>query len=538
MNTNKNIAKSFQLLASLMELHEMNSFKIKSYANAYLSLRKVDNNFASMDQAELSSLPGIGKSIIEKINEMVSTGKMAELEDLKAITPPGVIEILNVKGLGPKKVGVIWKELKLESIGELLLACQENRLVKAKGFGLKTQEDIIKKLQYHIDSSGKYLYANIEELAFEALDLLKTNFPDKASSLCGEIRRKMPEVKGIELITTATESSVNNLFPIDAEAEQNSLFYKGVPLFIRFSKKENFGNELFMNSASNEFLHAVTNLGTIPSLQDENQVFTHFNAEFISTEFRESADTWQLSCNHALPNLIKAEDIIGMVHCHTQYSDGIHTLEQMAMETMNLGFKYMVVTDHSRSAFYAGGLSIERVEMQWREIENLNKKFGEFKIYKGIESDILGDGSLDYPDEILSGFDVVIASVHSNLNMDIDKATNRLISAIENPYTTILGHPTGRLLLSRSGYPLHYQKIIDACAVNKVAIELNANPQRLDIDYTLLKECMEKNVKISINPDAHSTSQIKYVKYGLIAARKGGLIKEFCWNATLPPLKK
>jgi DNA polymerase (family 10) len=210
----------------------------------------------------------------------------------------------------------------------------------------------------------------------------------------------------------------------------------------------------------------------------------------------------------------------------------------MAEACKEKGLKYMVVTDHSRSAFYAGGLSIERVEMQWREIDSLNQSFSDFKIVKGIESDILNDGSLDYPDDILAGFDVVIASVHTNLRMDIEKATQRIISAIENKYTTILGHPTGRLLLSREGYSLDFKKVIDACSSNGVSIELNSNPQRLDLDYSWLEYCMQKNVQISINPDAHSIGQLEYLKYGVLMARKGGLETKFCWNAKMPPFVK
>lgn len=232
-----------------------------------------------------------------------------------------------------------------------------------------------------------------------------------------------------------------------------------------------------------------------------------------------------------MPILIEETDIKGVIHSHTTYSDGLHTLREMAEYSKSLGFEYIVITDHSKSAFYANGLKPERVLAQMEEIDALNAELAPFKIYKGIESDILGDGSLDYEEDILKQFDVIIASVHSNLKMDKEKATTRLINAIKNPYTTILGHPTGRLLLSREGYPIDHMAIIDACAEHQVAIELNANPYRLDLDYEWIPYAMEKGVKISINPDAHSKEGIHDIRYGVLAARKGGLTKEMCFNA-------
>jgi DNA polymerase (family 10) len=229
--------------------------------------------------------------------------------------------------------------------------------------------------------------------------------------------------------------------------------------------------------------------------------------------------------------LVAEADIHGILHNHSTWSDGAHTLEEMALHVRDAGYAYFAICDHSRSAFYANGLSEERVLAQMAEIDRLNAALAPFRIYKGIESDILGDGALDYPDEILQQFELVVASVHSNLRMDEDKATARLIRAIENPYAHILGHPTGRLLLARPGYPIDHRKVIDACAANGVAIELNANPLRLDVDHTWIPYCMERGVPVSINPDAHSRGQVRYVRYGVMAARRGGLKKSDCLNA-------
>ncbi len=256
-------------------------------------------------------------------------------------------------------------------------------------------------------------------------------------------------------------------------------------------------------------------------------MFERAGLPYLAPELRSAPD----ALSRAIPELLDEEDIRGVVHAHSTYSDGLHALQEMAESARNAGFAYLVITDHSKSAFYANGLSIERVLAQMAEIEALNAAMAPFRIFKGIESDILADGSLDYPEEILAQFEVVIASVHSNLKMDEAKATARIIRAIENPHTRILGHPTGRLLLSRPGYPLDHRAVIDACAANGVAIELNANPYRLDLDWAWIPYAIEKQVWISINPDAHSREGIRDIHFGVLAARKGGLEKSRCLNA-------
>jgi DNA polymerase (family 10) len=246
---------------------------------------------------------------------------------------------------------------------------------------------------------------------------------------------------------------------------------------------------------------------------------------------REGLNEVVFAQQHKIPKLIELEDLKGVLHNHTTYSDGVHTLSEMASYCKDLGYEYLGICDHSKSAFYAQGLSIEKVVEQQKEIDKLNLTFSNFTVLKGIESDILNDGSLDYPEEILKTFDFIVASVHSNLKMTEEKATERLIKAIENPYTSILGHPTGRLLLARPGYPINHKKVIDACAANKVSVELNAHPYRLDIDWRWIWYCLQKNVKVSINPDAHHKGGFHDMYYGICVARKGMLSKEFCLNA-------
>jgi DNA polymerase (family 10) len=263
-------------------------------------------------------------------------------------------------------------------------------------------------------------------------------------------------------------------------------------------------------------------------IESEKALYEDRGLPFILPELRDLP--METSTKIDTTQLVQWNSIRGILHNHSTYSDGIHSLEEMAIACRDLGMEYLGMCDHSKSAFYAGGLSIEKVMQQHAEIDKLNAKLGPFKIFKGIESDILSDGSLDYPNEILETFDLIVASVHSILNMDIERATKRLITAIENPYTTILGHPTGRLLLSRKGYPIDYKKVIDACAANGVIMELNAHPYRLDIDWRWIPYCMEKGVHISINPDAHKKEGYSDMQYGVNVARKGGLTNDFLFN--------
>ncbi|MBK6499506.1 MAG: DNA polymerase/3'-5' exonuclease PolX [Saprospiraceae bacterium] len=527
MLNNKQIAGKFDLLAKLMELHDDNPFKIKTYANAYLSLRKLEGNLAEMSKAELASIKGVGSTVADKIKELVETGEMKALEKFREMTPEGIQQMLSIKGLGPKKDKQIWKEMEIETIGELLYACNENRLVAYSGFGPKIQADIIEKLEYFQASQGKFLYAHVHKQAEKCLELIKTKQTSTKIEICGDVRRMMPEVKGIELLSDA---ALVDIFPEIESMEyiDDQWYFIGIPIFIYVSESERFDQELFRLNCSESFYAAFSNEEL--SVGDDQMIFKNKGLPFIPAEFREHTDA--LSKNESyIQNLIEVEDIQGIVHNHSTYSDGLHTLKEMADYVRDSGFKYFVISDHSKSAGYASGLNEESVLMQWNEIENLNNQFADgFKIYKGIESDILTDGSLDYSDDILAGFDIVIASVHSVLNMDEEKATRRLITAIENPYTRILGHPTGRLLLARRGYPVDYKKVIDACAANNVVIELNANPQRLDLDWTWIPYALDKHVKVAINPDAHSKESIHYIKYGVAAARKGGLTKDMCLN--------
>lgn len=528
--TNREIALSFKLLADLMEVHDENPFKYKVYANAYLLLKKLELNLSNLTVSELQSLAGVGKTVAEKIVELTETGKIQVLEDFKVKTPAGLIDILSIKGLGPKKVKTIWKELDVTEVSELLLACTENRLVEVKGFGQKTQQDIISKIEFFYRNKGFYHYANVIKSAEKLQHKIQNKYVGHKTEITGLLRRKMPIVQGIELITTVSPDDLFEFYDTqNEEDDQPQNLFENIPVFINHSISDDFYKNILIQSSATPFLD-LFNKDTFENSKTEEEIFERNEMAYVIPEYRNDEYNFQIAKNYQLPNFIELNDIKGIVHNHSKYSDGLNTIKEMADECRKQGFEYFVISDHSRSAGYANGLQIERVLQQWNEIDDLNKKETDFKIYKGIESDILNDGSLDYPDDILDGFEVVIASIHSNLKMDAEKATKRIISAIENPYTDILGHPTGRLLLGREGYPIDHKKVIEACAANDVVIELNANPQRLDLDWTWINFATEKNVMISINPDAHSIGQINFIQYGIHVARKAGLEPKMCLN--------
>ena len=527
---NKEIARKFNLLGKVMELHDENPFKVRSYTSAYASLRKVSSPLIEMSEEELSEIKGVGKAIVGKIVELRDSGSMVTLQRYVDITPPGILEMLQIRGFGPKKVKVIWNQLNIITPGELLMACQENRLVELKGFGMKTQKALQEQLEFYFASRGQVHYAYVIDEANELLVLLQDRFSQSLVELTGEIRRKMPIVNAIEILTTASEEEMEAFILELAEEIPELLSYKGYAVEITQVEEAYFGMEQFEKSASKEFLEAADI--EYEAYEEEESIFLEWDMAFVDPEYRESAMAIDQAKYGMLPDLITNEDMLGVVHNHSTYSDGLHTLKEMSDYTRDNGFQYLVMSDHSKAAFYADGLKEDQVEAQWADIDQINASYDDgFRVYKGIEADILNDGSMDYGNDFLSQFEVVVASIHSQLNMDLEKANRRLIKAIENPHTHILGHITGRLLLSRAGYPIDHELIIDACAANGMIIELNANPQRLDIDWTWIPSALEKGVMISINPDAHVRESIHYMQFGVHVARKAGLSKEQCLNS-------
>ncbi len=538
--TNKEIAGMFKLAGKLTELHDGNEFKVKSFMGNAFKIERLPLPLENMSAEEIAKIEGIGKGIVAKINEIILTGTLKDLDELVSQTPVGVLEILSVKGLGPKKARTIWKELEVESVGELLYACHENRLITLKGFGEKTQEEVIKSIEFIQANSSKFLYAKLEPVALQLLEIIEKSGILQQVSLTGEIRRRNTELEKLEFVAAVSDKDTllslleplkqkESIFSISEESISFKLT-NSIPVEIFTCSNSDFYATLFKTTSTPEHIELLGN-PELSSVSSEEEIYKNAGWNFIIPELREGKFEKQLNEQNKLNDIVQLNDLRGVLHNHTTYSDGVHTLEQMANYCKELGYEYLGISDHSQYAVYAKGLKPEQIIQQHKEIDELNEKLKPFKIFKSIEADILPDGLLDYNDEILASFDFVVASIHSAMKMDEAKATARLIRAIENPHTTILGHPTGRLLLSRPGYPIDHKKIIDACAANKVVIELNANPNRLDIDWTWIPYCMEKGVMISINPDAHKMEGYHDIHYGTLAARKGGLTKQMTFNA-------
>ncbi|SNS70882.1 DNA polymerase (family 10) [Belliella buryatensis] len=532
-----------------MELHDENSFKIRSYQSAVNTLeRGEDIQIVGKSIAELQEIGGIGKSIAEVIYSLSDLGTNAYLEELLQKTPSGILEVLDVKGLGPKKVKVLWEEMNITSTHELMEACQSGQVAKIKGFGEKTQESIIQALEFKAANQGKWLYADIEDVVDDLLNnLAKLDWINDIVTV-GEFARKLEIITEVEfLVATADRKGVfEGLAKIQGivinEKKSSPFKWRGklldpeLSLVIHLTSKDEFIKEKILRTGSKAHLLYPME-GNLPfadilktgDFQSEKEVYLSAGLNWIPEELREGF--FEFDWAKKEESLLEEKDLKGILHNHSTYSDGKHSLRQMAEYCKELGYEYLGISDHSRTASYAGGLDIEKVAKQHREIDELNKELAPFKIFKGIESDILTDGSLDYPDEVLASFDFIVSSIHSGLSMDRKKATARLLKAIENPYTTILGHPTGRLLLRREGYPIDHQAIIEACAANQVVIEINANPWRLDLDWRWVHYALEKGVKLSINPDAHAMEGYADMRYGVLVGRKGGLTADMTFNA-------
>lgn len=532
--SNAAISDMFSLLSKLMDIHQENSFKSKSYSSAAFSIDKLQEPLAAIEKNQIALLNGIGVSTATKIIEILDNGKLQILEDLIGKTPSGVLEMLQIKGLGPKKISTIWIEMGIESIGELLYACQENRLTLYKGFGEKTQKNVADAIEFMMKHQGHFLFASVESYVHHIQAVLKTQFPNEQMLPAGDFARQIPTLETIDWVTDISVETLNGWLTQQgletALVQQNKLIAQspeGIPLCFHFTTKDEFVQQLFKLNCSSDFFEHFSQQypEALNGIEKEEDAFMKVGITPLPVYLRESAN--QLNLNKEfIDNIIQPNDIRGIIHSHSNWSDGTNSIEEMVKACIQRGLEYLVISDHSKTAFYANGLTEERVKAQHQLIDELNVKYAPFRVFKSIESDILNDGSLDYPDYFLKTFDMIIASVHSNLKMPLDKAMSRLLKAIENPYTTILGHPTGRLLLSREGYPLDHEQIIDACVANDVVIEINAHPRRLDLDWKWIGMAQEKGAILSINPDAHHIDGFEDTRYGVLAAQKGGLQRQ------------
>ncbi|RNI36948.1 DNA polymerase/3'-5' exonuclease PolX [Hanamia caeni] len=535
--SNKEIASQFSLLSQLMDIHGENSFKSKTYSIAAYKISQLTVDLYTFSEKEIAQVSGIGEAIAKKIIEIISTGTMKILKNLILITPPGIFEMLKIKGIGPKKIAVIWREIGIENIGELLYACSENRLLLYPGFGKKTQANVKEAIEFYLSQQGNYLYAQVELLANELVAFFKKLFKGKKIMITGEFSRQAETVDSLDfVITTSAEKIIETIYDLTEfkllQNNSNLISYQyneGIVVNIYPASGTNFIKEVFETTGSSEFYSFfINNFPAIKfeDVKNEKELFIRAGIQYIPPFLRESKSIIQVAKGFNIPIIIQPGDIKGIIHCHSNWSDGVNSIEQLAAAAIERGKEYLVMSDHSKTATYANGLTEQRVKEQHAFIDSLNKKLAPFKIFKSIESDILNDGSLDYSNSVLSTFDLVIASVHSNLKMNQEKAMTRLLKAIENPYTTILGHMTGRLLLSRNGFPVDYKLIIDACAAHNVVIEINAHPRRLDMRWQWIEYALSRNVLLSIDPDAHSIPEFENTRYGVLVAQKGMLTAE------------
>lgn len=535
--TNKEIASYFSLLAKLSDIHNENSFKSKAYSVAAFQIDKLGFDVENYPKEKLAAVFGIGDSNAKKIIEILETGKLEALDELLAKTPEGIQELMSIKGIGPKKIATIWHELGIESPGELLYACDENRLIAYKGFGEKTQQTIKEALEFYLSNQQRYLYASIEPIALALEKKLQQLFSHCEVKITGAFVRQCEIIDELAYVIACSEEEI-----IETISSQNGFVFQendngilkfmlneSIHIEIHACDENTFVETLFFTTNSADFNEAFQSHFEEVVFEgngNEEAIFEQAEIEFIEPCLRENEQSILLAKENNLPILIQPKDVKGVVHNHSKWSDGKNTIEEMALACIQKGYEYLVMSDHSVSSFYANGLSIERIEKQQDEIDSLNKKLAPFKIFKSIECDILNDGRLDYEEAVLATFDLVICSVHQNLKMTEEKAMQRILTAIENPYCHILGHPTGRLLLSRKGYPIDHIKIIEACIKNNVVIEINANPRRLDMDWRIIEQAIEMGAMLSINPDAHSLDGIDDIRFGVFASQKGMLTKQ------------
>lgn len=529
------------LLTTLADIYEFkgeNRFKISAFRNGANIFRRLDKNIAELiDTGEISNIKGIGKGIQSVIEDYYYNSDSTELKRAQEGIPEGIFDILRIRGLGIKKVKLLYDEMSISSIQELEGACKSGALTKLKGFGDKIQNTIIDEIE-KLREAEKYLLLNhAEKTASEHMQLFSTFSSVLKCETTGQLRRGMEKINKIELILLINNYDqflveLANYFDYN-ELSNKMLSDKFKIIEIKSKIKlrlylvdteKHYHGALFLTTGSRHFLEKFNVEQRSMSSENEAEIFEKLGIPNIIPEMREELYFSAPEYLQKNSDLHQAQ-FNGLLHFHTTKSDGLNTLEEMVNAAEAAGYNYVAVCDHSKSAFYANGLNEKRILLQKKEIEELTKS-SSCQIFHGIESDILKDGNLDYDEEYLKLFDFIVASIHSNFGMSEEDMTSRIITAIENPFTDLLGHPTGRILLRRDGYNVNIKKVIDACSRNDVAIELNANPHRLDLDWRNIYYTREKGCKLAINPDAHSISDIEYTKYGIKLARKAGLQTE------------
>ncbi len=555
---NQEVAEVLEEMATLMELNGDGGFRIRAYANAARAIDSLGEPVAALAaEGKLDSVRGIGKGLAGRIGELVETGHLPGLEELKASVPEGLMEMTEIPGLGAKRVRAIYEELGIVDVDALSRACDSGDLEAMSGFGRKTAERIAHGIQYIQKHRGRFLCDYAGNDAEAILAFLEDRANVDRVAVAGSIRRRMEAHTELDLVaSTKDPDALSGAFTgygevdevVDAGESRVSVALKsGMRANLWMVEGPGFATALHRVTGSEAHVAQICDRASELGLkldehglfdgerripcEDESALYKALGLSEIPPELREGAGEVSLAGTGGLPTLVSRADLRGTLHVHTRHSDGRAELREMAKAAADLGYEYIGICDHSKAAAYAGGLTEDRVRAQWEEIDSVNDELDDIRVLKGIEVDILGEGRLDFEDEFLSEFDVVVASVHSRFGMTEAEATERIVRAVQNPHVHILGHPTGRLLLSREGYPLDHRAVIDAAAAANTAIELNANPRRLDMDWRHIGYAREKGVKISINTDAHSIKGLEQMEYGLGAGRKGGLTAPEVLNA-------
>ncbi|MFA6025242.1 MAG: DNA polymerase/3'-5' exonuclease PolX [Ignavibacteriaceae bacterium] len=536
MAEKKEIVNLLDEIADLLEFRSENPFKISAFRNGSNTIRKINEDINELvNSGKLKDVKGIGKGIYGVIEEYCSHGFSTTLDELKKDIPESLFELFQIRGLGSKKISLLFNQEKISSVEELKKACTENKLAAVKGFGEKIQQKILEEIK-QLEVNRNFLLVHFAEREAEKIkDLFAQISSITKYEFTGEFRRTRDVFSSLEVVVLVEADKTNELIQslknkilIDEikEGTIKSITTFNLPLTIYIARSEkDFTNRLFETTGSKEFLQKLNYSNEKHAGNSEEEIYEKMNSIYVAPEMREEEffllSKAELKKNSKLTN----ENLKGFFHFHTTYSDGLNSLEEMVSAAKKMGYEYFAVCDHSKTAAYANGLSEQRILLQKKEIEVIAAQ-NNWRLFQGIESDILSNGDLDYPEEILKEFQFVVASVHSNFSLSEDDMTNRIIKAVENPYTDVLGHPTGRLLLHRAPYKHDVKKIIDACSRNNVAIEINAHPNRLDLDWRNIFYAREQGCLFSINADAHSIENILLTKYGITIARKGGIQPE------------
>lgn len=538
----RGVASLLREYAQRTALRGGNPYRAKAYSRAADSLAALAVPLdVLIAEDRLTEIPGVGDAIADIITKVHKTGSHPSLEKLRKEIPAGVLEMLAVPGLRPEKVLRLYKDLGIGSLSELEAAAKEDRIKKAKGLGAALQTKILQNLAIAKSGEGRLHLHRAAALLAHAKDSIRKSRPElKRVTIAGDFRRGCELVGDLAIVAEAAKPDKSSTPSADG-------------LQIRVSDREHFGAALLFATGSAGHIEQLQALAAEKGMRlvsgglhkartliagEEADIYRALGLPFIDPELREGRGEIEAALKGKLPKLVTDQDLRGILHCHTDASDGTETLETMAKATRQRRFEYFGVADHSKSAHYAGGLSVEEIAQQHREADRLNKRFGkDFRILKGIESDILADGSLDYDDDVLERFDFVVASIHGRFKLDRTAQTQRLLRAISDPHTTIIGHMTGRQLQRRPGYEIDVEKVLRACAKHDVVVEINAHPWRLDLDWRWHQAALEFGCMLSINPDAHSIAELDHMHWGIEMARKGGVPPDRVLNAmTLPEI--